>query len=110
MSPTAAENEEKRIDSDLLNAGYRVNEVDTTAMRTFGFIKSPDGEVEQISMQEYLTLPASDPRKEYEFMKAGDTQAVFDLEEGIATFIPKSEDLSNPVIFCSSLLKSFIAF
>ena len=72
MSPTAAENEEKRIDSDLLNAGYRVNEVDTTAMRTFGFIKSPEGEVEQISMQEYLTLPATDTRKEYEFTKEKD--------------------------------------
>jgi len=98
MSPTAAGNAEKQIDSDLLNAGYRVNEVDTTAMRTFGFIKSPDGEVEQISMQEYLTLPATDPRKEYEFTKAQDVQSVFDLEEGIAKFVSKGELLKNPRI------------
>ena len=96
MSPTAADN--LQIDSDLSVAGYKVNEVDTTAMRTFGFIKSPDGEVEQISMQEYLTLPATDPRKEYEFTKAQDVQSVFDLEEGIAKFVPKGELLKNPRI------------
>jgi hypothetical protein len=95
MTPTAAGN--VKLDSDLITAGYAVNPVDSTNARTFGFIQSPDGDVEQISMQEYLTLPASDPRKEYEFMKAGDTQAVFDLEKGIATFIPKSELLKNPM-------------
>ena len=95
MTPTAAGN--VKLDSDLITAGYTVNPVDSTNARTFGFIQSPDGKVEQISMQEYLTLPASDPRKEYEFMKAGDTQAVFDLEEGIAKFIPKSELLKNPM-------------
>ena len=96
MSPTAADN--LQIDSDLSLAGYKVNEVDTTAMRTFGFIKSPDGDVEQISMQEYLTLPATDPRKEYEFTKAQDVQSVFDLQEGIAKFVSKGDLLKNPRI------------
>jgi hypothetical protein len=95
MTPTAAKN--TIIDGDLTAAGYSVNEVDATNARTFGFIKSPDGEIEQISMQEYLTLPTNDPRKGYEFMKAGDTQAVFDLEEGIARIVSKSEVLKNPL-------------
>lgn len=97
MTPTQAAARGKNLDSDLLAAGYTVNAVDATNARTMGFIKSPDGEIEQISMQEYLTLPTSDPRKDYEFMKAGDTQAVFDLEEGIARIVPKSEVLRNPV-------------
>jgi len=97
MTPTQAAARSKNIDSDLLTAGYTVNAVDATNARTFGFIKSPDGDVEQISMQEYLTLPTSDPRKEYEFMKAGETQAVFDLEDGIAKFISKSDLLKNPM-------------
>ena len=97
MTPTQAAARGKNLDSDLLAAGYTVNAVDSTNARTMGFIKSPDGEIEQISMQEYLTLPTSDPRKEYEFMKAGDTQAVFDLEEGIARIVPKSEVLKNPM-------------
>ena len=97
MTPTQAAARGKNLDSDLLAAGYTVNAVDATNARTMGFIKSPDGEIEQISMQEYLTLPTSDPRKEYEFMKAGDTQAVFDLEEGIARIVPKSEVLKNPM-------------
>jgi len=97
MTPTQAAARGENLDSDLLAAGYTVNAVDATNARTMGFIKSPDGEIEQISMQEYLTLPTSDPRKEYEFMKAGDTQAVFDLEEGIARIVPKSEVLKNPM-------------
>jgi len=97
MTPTQAAARGENLDSDLLAAGYTVNPVDSTNARTMGFIKSPDGEVEQISMQEYLTLPGSDPRKEYEFMKAGDTQSVFDLEEGIARIVPKSEVLRNPL-------------
>ena len=97
MTPTQAAARGKNLDSDLLAAGYTINAVDATNARTMGFIKSPDGEIEQISMQEYLTLPTSDPRKEYEFMKAGDTQAVFDLEEGIARIVPKSEVLKNPM-------------
>ena len=97
MTPTQAATRGENLDSDLLAAGYTVNPVDSTNARTMGFIKSPDGEIEQLSMQEYLTLPTSDPRKEYEFMKAGDTQAVFDLEEGIARIVPKSEVLKNPM-------------
>jgi hypothetical protein len=97
MTPTQAATRGENLDSDLLAAGYTVNPVDSTNARTMGFIKSPDGEIEQLSMQEYLTLPTSDPRKEYEFMKAGDTQAVFDLEEGIARIVPKSEVLKNPL-------------
>jgi len=97
MTPTQAALKGKNLDSDLLAAGYTVNAVDATNARTMGFIKSPDGEIEQISMQEYLTLPTSDPRKDYDFMKAGDTQAVFDLEEGIARIVPKSEVLKNPM-------------
>jgi hypothetical protein len=97
MTPTQAAAKADTLDSDLLAAGYTVNAVDQTNARTMGFIKSPDGDVEQISMQEYLTLPTSDPRKEYEFMKAGDTQSVFDLEEGIARIVPKSEVLKNPM-------------
>tara|TARA_Y100001963_G_scaffold89288_1_gene123331 strand:- start:1042 stop:3606 length:2565 start_codon:yes stop_codon:yes gene_type:complete len=96
MTPTAAGN--VKLDGDLIAAGYTVNPVDSTNARTFGFIKSPEGEIEQISMQEYLTLPASDPRKGWEFTKAGDTQAVFDMQDGQAKFITKAELIKNPII------------
>jgi len=55
-----------------------VVEADPTAVRSYGFIKGDDGELEQMSLMEHLSLPDTDPRYGKPFVKGSDIKSYYD--------------------------------